>query len=241
MAPAKHQTECKESEMTAPTPKRYDRVQTIADAIEHLPNGATLAFEEVSWDEYEELLETLADDCHSRITYDSGRLEIMSPSGRHDYHKSVLGSLVEVITDEMKLSCVPFGSATFRKKEIQKGTEPDECFFITTARKMLDRRRGEVKADHRPDLAIEVDIYHQSKSKFAVYAALGVPEIWRYRNDKMSFYRLADDDYVEIEASDLFPFLTPEVLAGYLNDDYVQDVNQVRRAFRKWVRKNKPK
>lgn len=227
--------------MPVAAPKRYDRVSPIVTAIETLPQGGTLGFEDITWEEYEALLDVLGDNCHSRINYNTGRLEIMSPSGGHDYYKSLLGSLVEVLTEELDQSCVSLGSATFRKKEKQQGTEPDECFFITTADKMLSRRSTEIKADLPPDLVIEVDLFHQSLNKFPVYAELGVPELWRFRDRKMHFYRLLAGKYVEIQASDLFPFLTPDVLSEILSDDYVMDINRVKRAFRKWVRENMPK
>jgi Uma2 family endonuclease len=51
---------------------------------------------------------------------------MMSPSDWHDYYKSFLGSLVEVLTQELDLDCACFGSTTFRLEEKDKGTEPDD-------------------------------------------------------------------------------------------------------------------
>jgi Uma2 family endonuclease len=85
-----------------------------------------LSFEDLSWKEYDELLEAVGDGCHSRITLDGGRLEIMSPSDWHDYYKSFPGSLVEVLTQELDLDCACFGLTTFRLEEKDKGTEPDD-------------------------------------------------------------------------------------------------------------------
>lgn len=49
------------------------------DAIAHLPLGSLLTLHDVSWEEYEQLLEELGDCTGVRISYDRGRLAAMSP------------------------------------------------------------------------------------------------------------------------------------------------------------------
>ena len=49
------------------------------DAVDHLPPTALLVFPQVAWEEYEELLQDLGDQPGLRVSYDEGRLEIMSP------------------------------------------------------------------------------------------------------------------------------------------------------------------
>lgn len=211
----------------------------MLDAIEHLPPGGVLSFEDVSWSDYEKLVDAMGNHGGVRLSYDSGRLEIMSPSDWHDYYKSLLGRLVDILAEELELECAAFGSATFKKEEAAKGTEPGECFYITNVKRVIGKPGLDLDRDPPPDLAIEVDMSHQSTIKFPIYAALGVPEIWRYRKGKIYFYRLSGQDYLEIQASDLFPFLTPQALAGFLNQDYIQGFNDVKRRFRKWVQENK--
>jgi hypothetical protein len=75
--------------MIATTPSHLE----LIDAIEHLPSGGVLSFEDLPWREYEKLVETLGDSSNVRVSYDSGRLEIMSPSDWHDYYKTLLGHL----------------------------------------------------------------------------------------------------------------------------------------------------
>ena len=62
------------------------RTQTAnyLDAIAHLPTGGTLILADVSWTEYEQLLTDLGDDYPVRVSYDQGRLEIMTPSAKHE-------------------------------------------------------------------------------------------------------------------------------------------------------------
>ncbi len=57
--------------------------EEVLQAAQHLPNGATLVIHEFEWDEYERLLKILEDRPHLRVSYDCGRLEILSPSTAH--------------------------------------------------------------------------------------------------------------------------------------------------------------
>ena len=54
------------------------------DAIKHLPEGGTLHLQDVTWKEYEELVERRDEVSHVRLSFDGGRLEIMSPSAEHE-------------------------------------------------------------------------------------------------------------------------------------------------------------
>jgi len=54
-------------------------------------------------------------------------------------------------------------------------------------------------------LAIEVDIAHRSQSKLPIYSAMGVLEIWLYRQDALSILCLQGDEYQETPASLAFP------------------------------------
>ena len=56
---------------------------SFLDAIAHLPVGSTLSIPDVSWMEYEQLLADLGESYGVRVSYDNGRLEIMSPSLDH--------------------------------------------------------------------------------------------------------------------------------------------------------------
>ncbi len=59
------------------------------DAIAHLPAGATLRLNGVSWDEYEALVAQMESRPGYRVTYDRGRLEIMSPHSEHERQKTL--------------------------------------------------------------------------------------------------------------------------------------------------------
>ena len=65
--------------------------------------------------------------------------------------------------------------------------------------------------DPPPDLAIEVDITSSSLDRQGIYAALGVPEIWRFDGESLRVYQIqADGTYMQCESSPTFPFLPLE-------------------------------
>jgi hypothetical protein len=61
------------------------RASTYLDAIAHLPAGSTLILGDVTWEEYESLVGLMGDHSPVRMSYDQGRLEVMSPTRRHDH------------------------------------------------------------------------------------------------------------------------------------------------------------
>src|SRR5919199_1784193 len=77
-------------------------IQTASyiDAIEHLPKGAILRLPHASWEDYEQLLADLGDDCHVRVSYACGWLEIMSPLPEHGRFAEVVQDIAREITRE---------------------------------------------------------------------------------------------------------------------------------------------
>ena len=84
---------------------------------------------DVSWEQYSALLRALPDR-RLRHSYDCGTLEMMSPSHRHDKYKTFIGRLIEHMTISMGIRLECFGSATRRRRSVQRGLEPDETYFI---------------------------------------------------------------------------------------------------------------
>src|SRR6187402_763072 len=93
---------------TAP-PAQFDDVQHMV-------------LEDVSWDFYERLLKEIGDR-PIRVTYDQGRLEMMSPLPEHERVKQVIHDLLRMMTLELGLPMVCLGSTTFRREDNLRGTE----------------------------------------------------------------------------------------------------------------------
>jgi hypothetical protein len=69
------------------------------------------------------------------------------------------------------------------------------------------------------------------------YEALGVPEIWRYENNKLEINVLEDGKYVGSEISPTFPNLSIiEAISQYCEQSQTVGTSKTLRLFRKWVR-----
>ena len=212
------------------------QTEIYLDAIEHLPEGATLRLHDVSWDEYEELLAQMGNKPGYRVSYDRGRLEIMSPSSEHEEYKELILRLTHVISEEMGIGLETRGSATYRQRRGAKGAEPDTSFYVQNAGRVIGRRRLDMESDPPPDVVVEIDTTNESLSKFSIYAALGVPEIWLYDGNKMLFYQLTEQRYTEIPRSRAFPLLAAEAVTKFLERSQTEGQTAALRAFRQWAR-----
>src|SRR5437867_1202029 len=73
----------------------------------------------VSWDEYEKILRD-PEMMRKRITYDEGRLVIMSPLPGHEYEKTLIARMIWMLTFELDVPIRSFGSTTWRRKALRK-------------------------------------------------------------------------------------------------------------------------
>jgi len=170
----------------------------------------------VSWETYERLLEDHLDRSSPRFTYNEGELEIMSPSAEHEWYKDLIPDLVKMLTRELRIDILSLGSTTFRRKDRKRGFEPDSCFYVTHARKMRGKERIDLAIDPPPDIVVEVVVTHSLLDKFAIYSALGIPEVWSYDGNRLRMYRLKTAKYVETPASRALPELAAKQLTEFL-------------------------
>ena len=210
------------------------------EAIDHLPNGAVLLFSDVSWEDYENVMEDLADRPGLRIAYDEGTLEIMSPLPPHEEYKDTILRLTQVLSEELDIPIETRGSTTWRRRKRSKGVEPDTCFYVANAERIIGKRDINLESDPPPDIAVEIEITAESLSKFPIYAALKVPEIWRYDGTQVQMYKMTPDgEYLEIEASQFFSVLTSAMLTGLLEASKTQGQTQALKLLRQEIRSRK--
>ena len=211
------------------------------DAIAHLPSGAVLRFDDVPWEEYEQLLADLGERYAVRIFYDNGTMEIMAPSIPHEGAKNVIHDFVVVLRDELDVDIESEGSATYRSQWKAKGAEPDDSFFVQNASAVIGRHQQyDIERDPPPDIVVETELTSASLDKFPIYAALGVPEIWRERKKVVRFYVLSGASYVEVPNSRAFRFLDSVTLSKFLAQGLAEGSRKGARAFRVWVSEHRP-
>jgi len=206
------------------------------EAIEHLPDGAMLRLEDISWDEYEQLLEDLADWPGMRVSYDHGRVEIMSPTFEHENYIGFFPRMGHILSDEMDTVVEAAGATTYKQETLLQGSEGDQSFYVKNAGAIIGKRRIDLDIDPPPDIVVEVDITNESLGKFPIYAAFLVPEIWRYDGKQARIYHLVNQSYLERDASLSFPFLTTQAMTEFLEQSKTQGQTAALAAFRQWVR-----
>jgi Uma2 family endonuclease len=196
-----------------------------------------LLLDNVDWRTYSRFLYLFAERPGYRLTYDRGRLEIMSPLPMHERPTNFLGRLAMTLTEELGLPILQGGSVTLRRRRRQRGLEPDRCYWITNEPAVRGKDRLDLRVDPPPDLAIEVDVTSSSLDRMSIYATLGVPEVWRVDNGTLTFHELgANRKYTPISHSLSFKMVTPADLMSFVAMCATQDENSVIRQFRAWVR-----
>jgi Uma2 family endonuclease len=110
----------------------------------------------------------------------------MSPSAAHEELKDTITLFVNTVAEEMAINTRSFGSATFQREDLQRGFEPDGCFYIQSVALIAGKTDLDLTEDPPPDLVIEIDLSHPSLPKFPIFAQLGIPEVWRW--DRTGFH-----------------------------------------------------
>jgi Uma2 family endonuclease len=170
----------------------------------------------VSWEMYESLLAAHQDTSAPRFTYDRGRLEITSSSAVHEQIKEVLTLLVNVTAEEAAVDIQAYGSTTFRRQDLERGFEPDSCFYIKNAGNVRGKAQLDLTVDPPPELVIEIDITHSSIDKLSLLAHLGVDEFWRFDGTRLRIFRLMNGEYAEQDVSTAFPNLTGSLISHFI-------------------------
>ena len=166
----------------------------------HLAPGSLVAISDVTWQEFESILQELGKRA-ARVAYYKGILQIMVPLLEQERTKETVSDTIKTLLRAKKVRYQPFGSTTFKREGVA-GVEPDACFYIKNYQMMIGRRRLEPN-DPPPDLAIETDV--TSKTTIDAYLAIGVPEVWIYDDGNFTIYLLQDNKYIKSDTSPNFP------------------------------------
>ena len=184
--------------------------------VEQMPEDAVVTLHNTTWEDYEELLGQVGEAGGLRISFNDGTLKVMTLSHGHEKYVRFIDRLVSTLSLRLGVNVLFFGSATMKRQKA-KGNEPDASFYVQTAATIGNRIDLDPAVDPPPDVVVEVDIHHDSRDNYSIYAAFGVAEIWRYDGHEMTIYHLQGAGYVTTETSRALPMLTSRVLTEYLS------------------------
>lgn len=203
------------------------------------PPSQHVTLQGVSWHTYQALLQDMGDHRATRLAYDRGILEIIKPSDLHEVLNRLLDRIITALTEELDLKIKAYGSTTLEREDLEKGVEPDSCYYIQNA-DQISTLELDLRTDPPPDLAVEVDITISSQRRFTIYQQLQIPEVWQYtQRQGLVFYQWVDGQYVERGASPTFPHVSSQTLMDFLQRAPGQDDNAIIKALRQWIRQQR--
>lgn len=189
----------------------------------------------VRWQTYQGLVLDLGENPSTKLAYDRGILEIMTPLPEHEVNKRFLGRIVETTTEVLGLEIYSLGSSTWSREDLQRGIEPDECYYITHENITRGKLNFNLNVDPAPDLAIEIDITSSSLDRLSIYSSLGIAEVWRFDGHDLWIYTLKEGFYETQENSQVLPVLSKSDLLRFLERRGEIGENTLIREFRQWL------
>ncbi len=191
---------------------------------------------DLNWEDYVALGNVLQDRPGLRLTYDRGRLELMTTSPKHEIYKKWLGRFIDVLAETFNLPKVSAGNMTFRKEELDRGLEADDCFWIAHEPQMRGKLTWDPRRDPPPDLALEIEVSRSALDRLGIYAALQVPEVWCFDGSSLQVLRLQPKGAYQAMGQSLFFAQLPiGELPRFLSMTETADDLTVVRQFRAWV------
>ncbi|MGB5713892.1 MAG: Uma2 family endonuclease [Waterburya sp.] len=161
----------------------------------------TLSLAGMTWTDYEKF--NSEEYPGYRVSYFNEVITVVSPSKNHERIAQTIAILVSAYCRKYQLPYFPMGSTRLENKPLA-GKEPDISFAFNTDKDI-------------PDLAIEVIFSSGSLDDLDKYQAIGVQEVWFWRNNQITFYQLQTQGYIEIKASQFLPNLTSKTLENFAN------------------------
>jgi Uma2 family endonuclease len=207
---------------------------TAQTAIPQAVGEKRVVFHHLNWQSYQQILQALGESRSARLTYDRGILEITMPLEDHEFAAELIGRFIYFLVAEIGQKIKSMRSTTIEREDLDRSPEPDNAFYIKHQPQVAGRTVN-FEQDPPPDLVVEVDITHTDINKLSLYAALKVPEFWRFNGCIWRIYKLQGDSYQEQETSPTFPFVPKEKLYEFL-ELARQDEVEAEQTFRAWVR-----
>lgn len=209
----------------------------VTEATQTSSAEQRLTLNDISWETYEKLLDAFGEHRAVRCHYDEGVLEFMVPLEAHENPSDVIGDFIKVLVIESGLNIKSMASTTLRRPALLKGAEPDKCYYIQNE-PLVRGRTVDLEKDPPPDLVVEIDITHADIDKNALYASLGVPEFWRFNGSVLTIYQLEQDQYLEVDISPTFSWVSKEVFYHFWKQGKQIGKAQAIRELKQWVQKS---
>ena len=197
----------------------------------------------VEWAYYERLVDLIPEGANIRVDFDGKDVEIMSPGALQVGDKKLFAQLVEAIAQELEIPYKSAGQTTWKRPELGRGLEADECYFfrpdkLAELARARARRSTNIADFPDPDLCIEVDMSPSKIDRPGIYAALTVAEVWRFdvERGELTIEVLREDgSFHTVESSTFLPIRAEEIWRWVVQEDSSDESAWARR-LRAWAR-----
>ena len=200
-----------------------DLGQSISDLIQYALNinrieneDAIVTVQNVTWEEYKNIVETIGEASWCKVSYFNGVLELMSPGINHERVKEGFSLIIQLYCIKNNIKCFAFGSSDLKKKNQETiGKQPDTGFSF-------------FEDKENQDIAVESNFTSGGIEDLKIYAAIGIPEVWMYDiQNKTKLYSLVDQEYQEITVSKYLKDLNPAILNEIIEIALKGSINDV--------------
>ena len=83
-----------------------------------LKPGQQLLLQDVSWQQFEQLLMAWGENRAARFSYSHHLLEIRVPLPEHQKNKEIISELVRILLDALEMDFEPLGSTTLKNEKM---------------------------------------------------------------------------------------------------------------------------
>ncbi len=200
------------------------------------PAETRVLLENISWQTFKTMLAEMGSERNSRIAYDNGTIEIMTPLMPHENSNRLIEGLVVVLCEELSLEVKRAGSLTLTRDDLERGGEPDSSYYIQNEFLVRSNEKIDLAFDPPPDLVLEVEYSRPKIDKLQLYASMGIPEFWRYNGSVLRIYILEGGKYLEVQASPTFTPIAVREIPQFIQESKKNGEIATTRAFRTWVK-----
>ncbi|MGD1911339.1 MAG: Uma2 family endonuclease [Rivularia sp. (in: cyanobacteria)] len=200
------------------------------------PAETRTLLENISWQTFKAMVADMGSSRNTRLAYENGVLEIMAPDMPHENSNRVIEGFVVALCEEIGEEYKRSGSLTLTRDDLERGGEPDSSYYIQNESRVRNKEKIDLKIDPPPDLVLEVEYSKPKVDKFKIYAAIGIPEFWRFNGSVLRIYVLNDGQYIEVEQSPTFPGVAVKEIPRFIQETKINGEMATTRAFRAWVR-----
>jgi Uma2 family endonuclease len=200
------------------------------------PAETRALLENISWQTFKTMLAEMGSERNSRIAYDNGTIEIVTPLMPHENSNRLIEVFVGVLCEELGLEVKRAGSLTLTRDDLERGGEPDSSYYIQNEFLVRSKEKIDLAFDPPPDLVLEVEYSRPKIDKLQLYASMGIPEFWRYNGSVLRIYSLQGGKYLEVPASPTFTPITVREIPQFIQESKKNGEIATTRTFRTWVR-----